>query len=111
MVDIDRVFRLVNCLDYREATRRYGPAWAVVVVTPALGVAAVHRYKQKPTASEVDKLMQDHPGCAYFYTQPGMYESVERLVDRIQDCEEAFSTNWKTVRYGFRSNKPPRGDA
>lgn len=111
MIEVDEVFTLVNCLDYREAIRRYGPAWAVVVVNPALEVAAVQRYKQRPTPSEVDSLMQAHLHCAHFYTQPGMFATVQLLKDKIRDCKEVFAIDWKTVQYGFQSKKPPRGDA
>lgn len=94
MVAIEEAFSLVNNLDTREAIRRFAPSWAVVVVDETLQVVAVQRFKEKPELREVDALMANHPGCAYFYTHPGMYPSIELLRKKVSDCAEAFTVDW-----------------
>lgn len=92
MYQLDTVLELINNLDHREALRKFGPAWAIVVVNPALQIEAVERYKEMPQVAEANALMSKHAGCAYFYTHPGMYDSLEKLRAKISACKEAFLT-------------------
>lgn len=92
MLEIDRVFELINNHDAREALRRYAPAWAIVVVNSALKVETVQRFREKPSIDEVDSLMALHTGCAYFYTRPNMYQTRDALRLKVAACAEAFGT-------------------
>jgi hypothetical protein len=94
MIAIEEVFSLINNLDARKAVRRLAPGRAVVVVDEALQVVAVQRFKEEPELREVDALMTSHPGCAYFYTHPGMYPLIESLQGKIGDCANAFAVDW-----------------
>jgi len=53
-------------------------------------VEAVERYQKTPQIDEIRALMSKYGGCAYFYTQPGMYGSIEKLKEKIAFCKEAF---------------------
>jgi hypothetical protein len=90
MYELDAVLELINNLDQRKAIRRFGPVWAIVVINPNLQVEAVKRYQRRPQVSEVKAFISQYGDCAYFYTQPGMYDSLEKLKTKISACEEAF---------------------
>jgi hypothetical protein len=87
---LDTVLELINNLDHREALRKFAPAWAIVVVNSALEIEAVERYKYEPKVNEEKALMSKHVGCAYFFTHPGMYDSLEKLSEKIATFKEAF---------------------
>ena len=90
MYQLDAVLSLINNLDLRDISRKFGPTWAIVVVNKCLRVEGVERYKTRPSVSEVNALISKYGECVYFYTQPGMYDSVEKLREKVESCRDAF---------------------
>ena len=90
MYKLDVILQLINNLDKREPLRKFGPAWAVVVVNTNLEVEDIARFKNRPSIKEINGVMLKHHGCVYFYTQPGMYKSAEKLKVKIKSCKDAF---------------------
>ena len=98
MIGTTEVFELINNLDCREAIRRYGPAWSIVVVGPTLHVVALSRFKERPTLVQVGELLFAHKGCAYFYVNPGMYKTVEALEEKVRACDEAIRMDSQGIK-------------
>lgn len=94
MLETHVAFDLINNLDRRESVRKYGPAYAVVVVNPRLQIERVARFKDQPETGEVAALMSEYPTSAYFYTNPGIYRTVESLQEKVASCAEAFLIKW-----------------
>jgi len=90
MQTIQSAFELINNLDRRQALRKFGPSWAIVVVNSALEIEAVNRYSDKPTVNDATALMSRYPSSAYFYTHPGMYATPELLRQKVEACVDAF---------------------
>ena len=90
MVKIMEVLEQINNLDIREALRKFGPQWSIVVVNKNLKVEKVKRFKYQPTIQEARDFVDSFPDCVYFYTQPGMFESKQKLQAKIEGCRDAF---------------------
>ena len=90
MYNIDEVFTLINNLDTREALRKFGPQWSIVVVDERLQIVDVSRFKYMPSVAQAKDLMSQHEDCVYFYCQPGDYDSIEKLRLKVESCKEAF---------------------
>lgn len=90
MLTIESAFEMINNLDRREAVRKFGPSWAIVVVNSALEIEAVQRFAERPTIDDASALMNQYPGTAYFYTYPGMYASPALLRQKVEACVDAF---------------------
>lgn len=90
MHELGEIFQLINNLDKREALRKFGPAWSVVVVNKNLQVEDIVRFRNKPSVEEVNGFMLKHHNCVYFYTQPCMYNSIKELKAKIRSCKDAF---------------------
>lgn len=91
MHTINEVFNIINNLDWREALRKYGPNYCIVMVNSNLQIESVTRFKKQPKGSERSDLITKHKGCVYFVTRPGMYSTVKELEDKVLSCEDAFS--------------------
>jgi len=98
VINAAEAFELINNLDRREAIRRFGPAWSLVVVNEALEIVALGRFKERPTVVQVDELVSEHKGSAYFYANPGVYKTVEALEARVRECEDAFRIDWQSPK-------------
>ncbi|MFW5443181.1 MAG: hypothetical protein ACKE51_02590 [Methylococcaceae bacterium] len=90
MYKLEEILKLINNLDKREALRKFGPTWSVVVVNKNLQVEGIVRFKNEPSIEEISAVMLKHRGCVYFYAHPGMYNSIEKLKIKIKSCKDAF---------------------
>lgn len=103
MYELDEIIILINNLDLRDALRKFGPKYAIIVVDKQLQVLDVSRYKKMPKQSEINELMSNYRGCAYFYADPSMYETTEKLKTKIESCKDAFietGERWTTNSKG-----------
>jgi len=91
-MEIIEVLEQINNLDIREALRKFGPQWAIVMVNKELQVEKIKRFKYQPTIQEARNFVDSFPDCVYFYTNPGMFESKQKLEAKIKKCREAFLT-------------------
>ena len=90
---IDEILILINNLDKREALRKYGPKYSVIVVNQQLQVESVTRYKYMPKLSERRALLIQYKGSCYFLASPGMYDTNKKLEEKIDGCIDAFTVD------------------
>ncbi len=90
MYEIKEVFALINNLDKREALRKFGPRWSIVIVNSDLRIVGISRFKYMPKVTESIDLMAQYPDCVYFYAQPGDYDSIAKLKAKVESCRDAF---------------------
>ena len=106
---IDEILILINNLDKREALRKYGPKYSVIVVNQQLQVESVSRYKYMPKPSERRALLAQYKGSCYFLTSPGSFETTAKLQARIDHCINAFTVDEhenKLKNKGIKVNYP-----
>ena len=88
---IEEAFTLINNLDVREAIRRFAPQWSIVFVNASEKIVDVVRFKTWPKpAGTLPPEMKKHPGTLKFIAQPGMYQSIEQLTEKVEDIKADF---------------------
>ena len=83
---LEEAFQLMNNLDMREAVRKFGPQWSTVVVDTAGEIIDVIRFKEEPTIALLKEQMSRYPKSVQFTARPGVYDTLDKLAKKIQDC-------------------------
>ncbi len=84
---LEETFALINNLDVRKPLRRFAPQWSIVFVNARGEIINVIRFKEWPKpAGTLPPQMQEHPGTVKFIAKPGMYETIDELRGKVNDC-------------------------
>ncbi len=90
-MNIDRAYRLIANLDYKETHRRYAPQYGLLQFNRHGEVVNIYRFKSMPTEQEQYESLKKHPGCLQIFTESGLYSSPKELQDRINQDLWLFS--------------------
>lgn len=64
----------------------FGPQWSSVVLDASGTILAVLRYKEDPTIALLKEYMNRYPKSVQFTARPGVYDTLEKLSKKLQDC-------------------------
>jgi len=84
IMPLQKVFVLINNLDFEDKFRKFAPKWSTVAVNRDGQVVSVIRYSEQPNLALNDKHIKLYPDTAQFTASPGMYPTLEELEKKVK---------------------------
>ena len=83
---VDEAFSIINNLDVPDGLKRkFAPGYSLLLLDRSGEIVKIERFKEPPSESEQQEILNWRDGCIAIDGSPGMDESPQALQKRITD--------------------------
>jgi len=88
---VDEAFKIMNNLDIPEGLKRkFAPGYSLLLFNRSGEIVKIERFKEPPSESQQQEVLNWQRGCIALDRSPGMDESPQALQKRITDSMWIF---------------------